>query len=116
MKNFNAKTTDCEISQWPNVNQTKLEPFKEANKEEISFSCFFSNFRELQKNLTQEWTDKSSLEIKTESKLLNTQERCNKLAKELDQRSLKLHNQLLRYGNNLYNFEFVSYSIYLYYY
>lgn len=49
-----------------------------------------------------------ALEIKTESELLSTQERCNKLAQDLDDQNTKLQKQLMRYGNNLYNFEFVS--------
>lgn len=73
---------------------------------EGNFVLFF--FRNLQQNLTQEWNDKLALEIVSESKLLNTQEKCSNLSQELDERNFKLHRQLLRYSNNLYNFEFVS--------
>lgn len=62
----------------------------------------------MEKKLTQEWNDKLALEIKTESKLLQAEERCRLLSQNLDESNMKLHNQLIRYGNNLCNFDFVS--------
>lgn len=55
------------------------------------------------------------MEIKTEANLKSSQEKCEELSQDLDERNAKLHKQLLRYGNNVYNFEFVCYkTLYLF--
>lgn len=64
--------------------------------------------RDLERSLTQEWNDKLAQEIKTESNLIQTQERSRELSYNLDEKNIKLHKQLMRYGSNLCNFEFVS--------
>lgn len=68
----------------------------------------------VENNLNQTWNEKLALEIKTESKLLNTQQKCKKLSEDLDDRNSRLHKQLIRHGNNLFTFEFVSYHLQIY--
>lgn len=68
-------------------------------------------FRQLQTSLNQTWNDKLILEIKTELELLNTQKKCNQLSEDLDERNANLYKQLIRLGNNLFNFEFVSFLL-----
>ncbi|XP_018565896.1 uncharacterized protein LOC108906935 [Anoplophora glabripennis] len=62
----------------------------------------------LQIELVKDIATETSEEIKTALKLKSTQEMCNSLGEKLDEVNGKLHAQLVKYGSNLYNFEFGS--------
>ncbi|KAJ8935691.1 hypothetical protein NQ314_012690 [Rhamnusium bicolor] len=63
----------------------------------------------LQNDLFKELSNETSKEIKTSLKLRSTQDLCNTLGEQLDELNEKLHTQLVKYGSNLYDFEFVDY-------
>lgn len=64
--------------------------------------------RTLHNQLSEDLATTTSEQIKTALNLKSTQELCNSLGEKLDEANWRLHNQLLKYGSNLYDFEFVS--------